>query len=133
MSERVYSVWENDIYREWVDGRLTREFHSRNGPMRNWYGNGQLQSEGNLVNGRVEGVKREWHENGALAREIPYKNGRINGLVRQWNPEGILLGTCQLQNGLGHWREWYDDGRLRGEMEWFDDRNGPRISDRVLS
>ena len=121
MSERVYSTWTKDIYREWIDGRLRTEFHKHNGPGREWHANGQLQSESVMKCGVIDGLKREWHENGQLAKETQYSNGRINGLMKQWNTEGLLLGTCQLYQGLGIMREWYNDGKLKGEVEFFDE------------
>lgn len=119
MNGGTTSMWVGNIFREFVDGTLRREFPKVTGPCRRWHANGQLESESTMINGRIEGVVKEWHSNGLLKKEFSYLNGKVHGLVRQWNTQGTLLGEYELVHGVGIIRKWREDGGLESEIELF--------------
>ena len=115
------SFWSGDIFREFVDGVLRREFPKSNGVTRSWYANGQLESEGTLIHGRMDGVVREWHPNGVLKKEETRLRGELHGLVRKWNSKGELLGEYEMKNGRGIMFNSREDGTVESKIEVFGD------------
>lgn len=121
MDERRISMWVGDVFREFVDGVLRREFPKKSGLCRSWYANGQLESESTFGDGGMEGIAREWYANGVLKKEEPCRRGKVHGTVRQWNSQGTLLGEYEMVNGAGTIKRWREDGSLESEMELFTD------------
>ena len=117
MSSEVKSLWVGDVFREFVDGVLRREFPKSNGLARSWHQNGQLESEGTLINGMMDGVVREWHPNGVLKKEETRLRGTLHGLVRKWSSKGELLGSYEMIDGRGTMFNWREDGSVETKIE----------------
>jgi len=65
---------------------------------REWYENGQLHYEYNLLHGKLHGKCPSWHRNGQLWLERNFLHGILHGVYRRWDPA---------------------DGRLWLDEEWF--------------
>jgi antitoxin component YwqK of YwqJK toxin-antitoxin module len=95
----------------------------KNGIVRTWYDNGQLEGETAYSNSKLNGQLRTWHNNGVLGYEGFYIDDERDGIYKWWNKEGILIeeGTNNHGNICGYWRTWYDNGTLHIETKHCDD------------
>ena len=53
-----------------------------------WYENGQLELEGNYVNGERDGKWTLWYENGQKCIETYFLNGVMGSTWSQWHENG---------------------------------------------
>lgn len=60
----------------------------RHGLFRAYYQSGELQSEGNYVDGHEHGTWRDFHKNGQLAAEGQYEHGVESGEWKYWREDG---------------------------------------------
>lgn len=73
------------------------------------YKNGQIKSEGNLLNGIPNGFWKSYYDNGHLKSEGNYSNGQLNGFWKVYwyngniREEGLYY-YCEKQ---GHWKFYY--------------------------
>lgn len=103
------------------------------------YPNGQVSSEGMLVNGKPEGYWKSYYEDGKLKSEggrlhaqldstwkfydadgkltstIEYKADKKNGITRRYGPDGELLSEELFANDVkqGDTRLYYPDGKVQ--------------------
>lgn len=89
------------------------------GPMITYFPNGEKHREQNFRNG----IYRLWHENGNLDTEGEYLNGR-EGLWKSYYCNGIKEKEGYYNNGLkyGKWFYWYADGTPYKEGNYVDDK-----------
>ncbi len=73
---------------------------SQTGHLSEWYENGQLKSERNLVNGKEDGLSTSWHPNGQKKSE---NNSMVEGRPR-----------------AGTRTEWYENGQMKSENLWIN-------------
>tara|TARA_B100001057_G_C22360216_1_gene760571 strand:+ start:359 stop:643 length:285 start_codon:yes stop_codon:yes gene_type:complete len=66
-----------------------------------YYENGQLRWEGNIKDGKIEGLWKWYYENGQLQCEGNYKDGKGEGLWKEYDYSGIYQETQYWNNG---WR-----------------------------
>ena len=59
------------------------EYHTGNGTNQEWYQNGELKSEVEVVNGKKSGSYKSWYSNGQQHDEIPYIDGSKEGASRE--------------------------------------------------
>jgi protein TonB len=90
----------------------------KNGKSLSWHKNGQLKSENNYTNGKLQGKVYNWLENGQLKSEIEFSDDQHNGLlVTNWENGKIkrkdvfvkgkfVNGTCY--DSLGNKIEHFD-------------------------
>jgi antitoxin component YwqK of YwqJK toxin-antitoxin module len=76
-----------------IKSRVTYVNNKKEGRYQIWYDGingelGQLEIEGNYVNGKVDGLSRSWYKNGFLQSDDMYKNGNLNGRSRSWHSDG---------------------------------------------
>lgn len=64
-----------------------------------WHENGQLQSEIELVDGKMHGKGIQWHENGEIAGETHYKDDQWHGTFKKWDEEGNLISEKEYDMG----------------------------------
>lgn len=57
---------------------------------KDYYSNGQLQSEYTFKDDEYHGLHRDWYENGQLKYEAIYREGNVYGLCRKWSKNGLL-------------------------------------------
>lgn len=79
---------------------------------RDYYQNGKVKIEATYLNGKPEGIRRDFDTSGKIERAFIFKKGVIIG-------EGIITENGQRQ---GVWREFYADGKLKGEGSYLDDK-----------
>lgn len=60
----------------------------RHGLFRAYYRSGELQFEGNYIDGHEYGVWRDFHKNGRLAAEGRYENGVESCEWKYWREDG---------------------------------------------
>ena len=86
------------------------------------YKNGQKKAEGNIKDGKEEGLTVVWHKNGQKKAEINHKNGKGDGLQRHWHENGQKKAEVNHKNGKedGLYVEWYEDGQKAYEWNYKD-------------
>ncbi|MDA7887269.1 toxin-antitoxin system YwqK family antitoxin [bacterium] len=65
-----------------------------------WFANGQKQSEQNYTDGKLNGLSTFWFENGTKKSERPYKNGELNGIGVYWNEYGEKVEEWLYKDGI---------------------------------
>ena len=65
------------------------------------YENGQKKVEGNIKDGKEDGLFVGWHENGQKKVEVNYKDGKEDGFFIWWD-----------ENGTEIYRKNYKDGEI---------------------
>jgi TonB family protein len=103
----------------WFLGFPDKKF-VQNGVSMTWYKNGQLQSQGNFINGKQAGKMQTWHENGNLKSEMSYKDGKNEGKSLSWYENGQLESESNYVNGKneGESHSWYKNGKLKSEFSY---------------
>lgn len=113
--------------------RYSDESLKSDGPMKEYFTNGQLFVEGQYDTGKPTGKWTYYHKNGQLAKEITYNQGRPEGVVQYYNEEGQLVSQRQYAEGKrdGTWKmydpeteqvlreESYSEGKASGEWRTF--------------
>ena len=77
-----------------------------------YWPNGKPKIVATYKNGVPEGVRREYNENGEVEKSYIFKNGKIIA-------EGILTDSGKKQ---GLWKEYYENGSLKSEGNYKDDK-----------
>ncbi|WP_432138705.1 toxin-antitoxin system YwqK family antitoxin [Streptomyces sp. bgisy154] len=72
------------------------------GPVREWYTDGTLRSEGAMRNGFPVGEFRRWHPNGRLAARTVMSANGLHQLARfEWDEDGNLTKEWHAEKGRG--------------------------------
>jgi antitoxin component YwqK of YwqJK toxin-antitoxin module len=99
---------------------------TKNGPMRYFYPNGKVSSEGTLKDGKAEGYWKTYAENGKLKSEGNRKNYQLDSLWKFYNENGELILEINYKagkkNGL---KKTYREGELTTENFVNDVKSGP--------
>jgi antitoxin component YwqK of YwqJK toxin-antitoxin module len=83
-----------------------------------FWGNGQLGSEINYVDGIQNGWSRGWYENGQIQGETYYKNECVDGVNREWYENGQIKLDSEIREGKSIWKkEWDRQGNLINELK----------------
>ena len=94
-TEKPYSgqvVGKNNNFVTLIEGRP-------DGPYKEYYENGQLQSEGTTKDSKRVGPYKGYYENGQLQSEGTYKDGKLDGLWKSYYENGQLKGEVMLKDG----------------------------------
>ncbi len=75
-----------------------------------YWENGNLQSELNYTNGKLNGISTWYFENGRKEQEVFYTYNKLDGPQSRWYPSGTLES-----------RSLYKDGKLEGTALTFDE------------
>ncbi|MFL2480368.1 MAG: PDZ domain-containing protein [Verrucomicrobiales bacterium] len=80
-----------------------------------WNKNGQKKGEGNWKDGKPDGLFVRWHEDGQKKSEVNYKNGKKDGLYVEWHENGQKEEEGNYKDGKreGLYVGWYEDGQKR--------------------
>jgi len=123
--EFSYFLWE---YKRDSIGNVTREFIKYTTYVKNYYENGLLESEGNYIDSKKDGLWKFYNENGSLYHEDYYKKGTISGLSRRYYENGQLEfeGNWEPEDEYvilrqGFWKFYYKNGKLKEEGNFIDD------------
>ncbi|MDC1161954.1 hypothetical protein OAT18_00790 [Tenacibaculum sp.] len=85
-----------------------------------FWGNGQLASEGYYVNGKANGLMKWYHEKGHLAGIGPMKEGKRDGFWKVYTIEDGKLGA------VGNFIEgnevglYHENGKIWKERNWYN-------------
>ena len=120
----------NGYYKEYdIDGNLLQAFKYIDGEKqefvaeltkldvkKEYYTDGKIKIQATYKDDKPEGVWREYNEEGEIESSYIYKNGLIIG-------EGIITEQGERD---GNWKEYFDDGALKGEGSYDHDiKAGP--------
>jgi exodeoxyribonuclease III len=98
--ERKIGVWyfNNEIF---------------NGKFIDYYYSGRIQSEGILINGKIDGLRKMYFQNGNLSIERYYTNSIPNGLEKEYYEDGTLKQKGSRINGEedGVWETYFPNGQ----------------------
>ncbi|MEO1496536.1 MAG: toxin-antitoxin system YwqK family antitoxin [Planctomycetota bacterium] len=103
------------------------------GPMKEYFENGQVFVEGQYEAGKPTGTWKYYYPNGQIAKELSYKRGQPEGAFKVFNEEGKLVAEREYTAGkrTGKWsyylpeteqllrEERYAAGRAQGEWKTF--------------
>lgn len=78
---------------------LQTNIFAQDGLIKNYYPNGNIESEINFSNNIREGEAKFYFENGNLKEERFYVNGRVEGLVRVYSDNGKMKELINLESG----------------------------------
>jgi antitoxin component YwqK of YwqJK toxin-antitoxin module len=96
---------------------------AEDGPKKYFYPNGQVSSEGVLVNGRPEGYWKSYYADGVLKSEGNRTRSQLDSTWRFYAPDGRLTTTIDYRadqkNGLT--RKFAEDGSLLSEETFVGD------------
>ena len=87
-----------------------------------YYENGNVKMEMNILNGRLENETILYFENGTKKEIRSYKEGKKNGTWITWNEKGIKTAEAfyTMDKKDGKWTIWDDNGQKRYEMFYSD-------------
>lgn len=83
-----------------------------------FYPDGNIQSERSYENGIPHGFHREWHDNGQLASEIYFVNGVPDGVGSIWDQEGNLIIQYEIVDGTGIQKHCSESQGIWSETSW---------------
>jgi antitoxin component YwqK of YwqJK toxin-antitoxin module len=127
----VFDFFPYDTTR--IERRMNLKDGKLDGPLEQYYENGQLSSKSNYVAGEQDGPFERYHENGQLGERDTYVAGELDGLFEMYYENGQLMvrGTYVAGNKPdGLYEVYYENGQLRhkgtynmGQKcgEWFED------------
>ena len=85
---------------------------------KNYYENGNLQTEENYKDGKREGLIKIYYENGNLRVEGNYKDDKLEGSIKGYYENGNLGAEGNFKDGKpeGSIKEYYENGNLKSEI-----------------
>ncbi|HEY8510489.1 MAG TPA: toxin-antitoxin system YwqK family antitoxin [Cyclobacteriaceae bacterium] len=114
-------------------GRYTEYYHSgkvmgegpKRGPTkvghwRYFAESGNLESEGELENGRRIGEWVYYHPNGTVSARGSFRGDKATGAWTYYNENGAVSATGSFEDGvkIGHWKTLSADGAVRSEVTY---------------
>lgn len=69
-----YLLYNGSFMREW-----TEDDGQRDGPLKEWYAEGEQRLEEGYKAGKRDGMSRTWDESGRLTSQERYRNDRLDG------------------------------------------------------
>lgn len=118
----VTSYHPNGLIKQYLEAVNNRAF----GKYREWYANGQLKVEANVIGGPADlntqaeenwifdGCSRAWNEEGTVVAEIYYNKGELEGESVYYHPNGQVwkINPCQKNQLHGNQKIFLDNGDL---------------------
>ena len=95
----------------------------RDGFIRKYFPNGQLNYEAYFVNGKREGLARSWWSNGILRSKTEFREDKAEGVAWSWYQTGDKFKRYTYEDGApsGLQQAWRKNGKLYSNYEY---RNG---------
>lgn len=114
------SVFYDDKATNWLIQHPESKVHNyiRNGLLKTYFDNGQLQQETNYKFNRIVGVSRKWYRSGQLEYENQFDNGIRTGSQKRFYKSGKLWEEIIIEdpkNSRPIKYEWYENGILKKE------------------
>ena len=95
------------------------------------YDNGEIKSEENYKDGKLDGKSTTWHINGQIGSEENYKDNLRDGERATWYYSGEIKSKENYNNGKldGKRTTWYFNGQIESEENYKDNlRDGERTT-----
>ena len=91
------------LAREWPDeGTKANSWTAkRHGQWTLWYENGQMESQGDYVDGEQHDQWTQWYENGQMAAQGQFVDGELHGQWTLWHENGQMIDQGYLGGYLG--------------------------------
>jgi antitoxin component YwqK of YwqJK toxin-antitoxin module len=95
--------------------------YPKDGIHKEFYPNGQKQSEGHYRDGKKEGKQTHWYENGQKKEEgnvkVVGKYSLVHGKWNEWHENGQMKSEGNYKDGMmvGKWTHWYENGQKKAE------------------
>lgn len=119
-----------DMRKEYYEnGNLESEFEYKNdklnGVGKTYYENGELKSQGQYIDGKKEGVFTFYFRKGKLKMKVNYINGKEEGVIKKYYKNGALNVEAEFKNGKqdGITKEYFESGKPKGLINY---KNGVR-------
>ncbi len=102
------------------EGTLERGYI--NGPVVYYYPNGNIKLKANIKDDKWHGPNEEFYESGELQGATTYVEGKIEGYFRGFYPNGNIEKEGWVVQGESQqkWKEYYPNGTLRNEYFYKD-------------
>ena len=86
--------------------------------------------EGDLVDGRREGLWQRYHANGAVRSEIHYHDDAPFGDYKVYSDDGLLTEEGRWEQGVnvGHLRRFWPNGTIQQMLTFRQNGGGPRTA-----
>ena len=87
--------------------------------------NGEIHSEANYIDGKIEGKRTWWHENGEIHSETNYIDGKLMGKIKYFYYD---IGQIESEKNYkdnqlnGKSTYWYKNGQKFSEGNYKDDK-----------
>lgn len=116
-----------------------------NGYFKSYHANKQLQSSGNYVNGKRDGLWLQFYQNGMIKDSTTFSNGNPVGTSLKWHRNGFISDSAvYISDGSGLCISWFDDGtpssagrltpRLNEYGKWvYFHKSGKRSSEAIYN
>ncbi len=108
--KRSDNQYEPGVVELWCED--AEEVHQ--GPLREWWPNGQLRYELPYRDGVPEGVSQSWYQDGRINSRRTFRDGKLDGVDRHWHPNGKLRSEVrfEMNRAVGIGKFWDERGRL---------------------
>lgn len=105
------SLGENGLYYDKDQNPFTGQY-------KEYYDNGQVKQDMNLVNGKIDGKVTLWFRSGTIKETRMFKAGLRDGMWVSFNDQEKKTGEASYKDDHkeGPWRIWDESGVLRYEM-----------------
>jgi hypothetical protein len=82
---------------------------------REYYPEGQVESEGYIKNGKKEGEWICYYDSGEISSKVPYLDGKKHGIVVHFHKNGVISGKRYWENDIctDKYEDYYDSGQLK--------------------
>jgi len=103
---------DGKLFQETTYKLFSDEHKVKDGRSTEYWPNGQKHSEGNYVDGVLNGPWHYWYDNGQEAYTENRVNGKLHGQWKQLNEKGVLEEEVSYKAGKrdGRWTKYYEDG-----------------------
>ncbi len=97
--------------------------------MAEFFSDGKISGEGELEQGKRQGVWTFYYRNGQIKAKVSYLNGELNLDCQWWRENGLPLQKGAFSSGvqIGFWQRFYDNGQLWDEGHY--DNTGKKIGE----
>jgi antitoxin component YwqK of YwqJK toxin-antitoxin module len=95
------------------------------GKRKTYYSSGNLKSESQYIDDKLDGIQTQWHENGEKQREENYKNGKLDGKQFIYFKNGQVSNEQNYLNGVLDQEtkyEYHSDGSLKSKANFHDNK-----------
>jgi len=104
-----------------VEEKNLKEPSVYHGKQITWFDSGQINTETNFKDGKLDGKLTSWHENGQKALQYKIKDGKPYGKSTEWYESGEIYKKIIYKDDVQQWTEWYKNGQMRTESNWVDE------------